>query len=78
MKENIEDGTVCMIYVPTSEQVVDLLTKALTRRPFEQQITKLGIETCTTQLEGDHWKLESNIIWIHLVLDKLFELIFVV
>ena len=62
MKENIEDGTVCMIYVPTSEQVVDLLTKALTRRPFEQQITKLGIETCTTQLEGDHWKLESNII----------------
>ena len=52
MKENIEDGTVCMIYVPTSEQVVDLLTKALTRRPFEQQITKLGIKPVQPNLRG--------------------------
>ena len=35
IKEKIEYGTVYMIYVPTSEQVANLLTKALTRRPFE-------------------------------------------
>ena len=43
IKEKIEDGTVYMIYVPTNEQVINLLIKALIRRLFEQQITKLGI-----------------------------------
>lgn len=27
IKEKIEDGTICMVYVPSSKQVADLLTK---------------------------------------------------
>lgn len=31
MKEKIEDDTICMVYVPTSEHVTDLLTRHLQR-----------------------------------------------
>ena len=35
IKENVEDGTICMVYVPTNKQVADVLTKALSRRSFK-------------------------------------------
>ena len=37
------DGAVCMTYVPTIEQVVDVLTKGLSRPFFEKLIDKLGM-----------------------------------
>ena len=49
-----------MIYMPASEQLADLLTKALTRRPRTTNY-QVGHDQ-PAQLEGDHWKLESNII----------------
>ena len=43
IKEKVEDGTICMVYVLTNTQVVDVLTKALSRRSFEHLIDKLGM-----------------------------------
>ena len=42
-KEKVEDGTVCITYVSTGDQVADLLTKALARKIFEKQVDKLGM-----------------------------------
>ena len=43
IKEKVEDGTICMVYVPTNKQVADVLTKRLSRRSFKQLINKLGM-----------------------------------
>ena len=43
IKAKVEDDTICMVYVPTNKQVADVLTKALSRRSFEQLIDKLGM-----------------------------------
>ena len=43
IKEKVEDGTICMVYVPTNKQVADALAKALSRRLFEQLVDKLGM-----------------------------------
>ncbi|EXB29675.1 Phospholipid:diacylglycerol acyltransferase 1 [Morus notabilis] len=40
IKEKIEDGILCITYVSTSDQVADVLTKALARKMFERQIDK--------------------------------------
>ena len=36
IKENVDSGLVCMPYLPTSEQVADLLTKGLQRGQFNK------------------------------------------
>ena len=43
IKEKIEDGTICMTYVPTSNQTADLLTKGLYRPLFERLVDRLGM-----------------------------------
>ena len=43
IKAKVEDDTICMVYAPTNKQVADVLTKALSRRSFEQLIDKLGM-----------------------------------
>ena len=43
IKEKVEDDTICMVYVSTNKQVADVLTKALSRRSFEQLIDKLSM-----------------------------------
>ena len=43
IKEKIEDGTVFFIYVPTSSQTSDFLTKSLWKPDFERLIDKLGL-----------------------------------
>ena len=44
IKEKIENGTICMPYLPTSKQVADVLTKGLPKRQFESLIGKLAME----------------------------------
>lgn len=43
IKEKIENGTVSLLYTPTSQQIADILTKALPRKNFEDLSTKLGL-----------------------------------
>ena len=43
IKEKIEEGTITVTYVPTSEQAADILTKALFKPAFEKLVNKLGL-----------------------------------
>lgn len=43
IEEKIENGSVCMVYLPTKQQVVDLLTKSLSKHGFMELSNKLGL-----------------------------------
>lgn len=43
IKEKLEVGIICMLFVPTTQQIVDILTKGLFRSSFEFLISKLGL-----------------------------------
>lgn len=40
IKEKVEGGAVCMTYVPTKDQVADLLTKSLSKKQFDLLVSK--------------------------------------
>ena len=44
IKEKIDNRVVCMTYIPTEEQVVDVFTKGLYKRQFDFLIGKLAME----------------------------------
>ncbi|RVX07808.1 Retrovirus-related Pol polyprotein from transposon RE1 [Vitis vinifera] len=44
IKEKIDNGLVCMTYIPTEEQVVDVFTKGLHKRQFNFLVGKLAME----------------------------------
>ena len=43
IEEKIEDGTICIPYVSSTEQTADILTKGLHRPIFEKMVYKLGL-----------------------------------
>ena len=43
IKEKIENGVICMTYVPTTQQIGDVLTKGLSRQSFEDLVDKMGM-----------------------------------
>ena len=44
IKEKLENGLTCMLYIPTTEQVVDVLTKRIPTKQFDRLIDKLTME----------------------------------
>ena len=44
IKENLEEGVVCLSYVPSEHQLVDILTKGLNNSMFHDLVFKLGME----------------------------------
>lgn len=43
IKEMVDGGLICMPFVPTSQQLADILTKGLFRPNFEFFVSKLGM-----------------------------------
>ena len=44
IKEKLENGLICMLYIPTTEQVADMLTKGIRTKQFDILIGKLAME----------------------------------
>lgn len=53
IKEKIEAGILCITYVPTSDQVDDVLTKALAGRCLKNGLTSWACSILETQLEEE-------------------------
>ena len=53
IKEKLEEGLVCMSYVPSGSQLADVLTKGLNSSNFHENVSKLGMEDIHPQLEGE-------------------------
>lgn len=43
IKERIKEGVITMTYVPSNQEVVNILTKGLPRQQFKDIVDKLGI-----------------------------------
>lgn len=43
IKEKLEGGVICMPFVPSTQQIADILTKGLCRPNFERLASKLGM-----------------------------------
>ena len=44
IKEKVDNGLVCMTYIPIEEQVVDVITKGVHKRQFDFLVGKLAME----------------------------------
>ena len=44
IKEKLEKGLICVPYVPTAQQIADILTKGLPKRQFDLLVSKLAME----------------------------------
>ena len=52
IKQNIDEGFVTPQYIPSLEQVADIITKSIPGPQFQNLATKLVIINISTQLEG--------------------------
>ena len=43
IKEKLDDGSICISYISSSQQIVDILTKGLLRQSFDLCVSKLGL-----------------------------------
>ena len=44
IREKVDNGLICMMYVPTNKQAADILTKGLHKKQFDNLIGKLAME----------------------------------
>ena len=44
IKEKLEEGLICMPYIPIDEQMADKLTKGLPKKKFDKLVSKLAME----------------------------------
>ena len=43
IREKVDEGSICMTYVPTKEQVADIFTKGLSKQRFDDLVCKLDM-----------------------------------
>lgn len=43
IKEKIEEGSICVVYMPLSQQTGDFMTKGSFKLVFEKLVDKLGL-----------------------------------
>ena len=53
IKEKLESGVICLLFVRSEEQLADILTKSVSTVFFGKVLVKLGISDPMTQLEGE-------------------------
>lgn len=53
IKDKIEKGTLTVEYVPSSHQLIDLLTKGLSKQTHESWLASLVSSTSTVKLDGE-------------------------
>ena len=44
IKEKLDKGLICMTYIPTIEEVADILTKGLHGKQFDSLVSKMAME----------------------------------
>ena len=71
IKEKIESGLICIPYVPTGEQLADILTKGVQNPSFKGILDKLGMKNLFHPAWGGVLKIlkKSRQIWIWSKLD---------
>jgi hypothetical protein len=52
IRQQIDNGTVKVSWIPTDQQVADGLTKPLDRTKFERYVTQLGVVDCTAAIQA--------------------------
>ena len=43
IKEKQENGSICIPYIPSNQQVADVLTKGLLKQSFDPCVSKMGL-----------------------------------
>lgn len=43
IKEKLESGLICMLFMPTNEQLANIFTKGLSKQAFELLVNKVGL-----------------------------------
>ena len=44
IKEKVDAGVICISYLPTTEQIGDMLTKGFLKRQFDKCLSKLAMD----------------------------------
>ena len=52
VREKIQEGMVCTVYIRTSDQPADIFTKPLSSTQFETLLSKLGVINIHSNLRG--------------------------
>ncbi|KAA0035979.1 putative mitochondrial protein [Cucumis melo var. makuwa] len=53
IKERLDSGSICISYIPSSQQVVDVLTKGILKPHFDLYVSKFGLIDIYVLTEGE-------------------------
>ena len=59
IKKKLDYGSICILYIPSSQQVADVLTKGLLRLKFDFFVSKLGLVSMVWPI-GRLWEIHPE------------------
>lgn len=63
--EKVEDGIVRPVYIPSKQQVTDIMTKGLYPSQHRLLISKMNVQNICIPLEGESWSGGQNVSHSH-------------
>ena len=60
IRDHIQKGDIISEYIPFKAQIADLFTKVLSTKQYNALLPKLGVQTSSSQLEGECKKKQPN------------------